>query len=681
MLKHNYLYIILCRFVSSYGIIFGFLCAAFVLISGFQHDQSVALVCVVAYFIFAFVLGWNAKAFGLSAIVFLLPLTPTLNYQITSIFPFLKLPVSLSGIRLISGFVIGALARQMITDRSIIASYKSPGIINFACLLVSCSVAIAISRNIWMSGSVFSVKGLFFNSTHFLINGWHDDYYPLTDLMAFGLGAVFISCVISTLKDEANASIKIINPILWSIIVAGIWAIIQNRSGLGLAMSSASGNRYYQLFGYASTGFQPDIHSFSAHMLLGAIGAWGCLFIKRDQISRWLIVAAILVGWIGLWMTKSRGSILLALLMYAFVGAVLLWKKNKLYFFITTTCILFGLSTTYLFHRWGMSIIPLWLLQYSETIPKLNINNLEALNTHFGNRAEIYHAGLRMFQAFPLMGIGQGEFYRMSGIQEFAKSKFLGQLGGENAHNYFLQTLVETGLIGATVLIAVLILPWIKTKERQSLIPAYAMIVSIGLGNLFAHALLVRENFFLLCALIGLIYLFVDAQKTINVDQKRFSLFRYTLVVLGVLVTMLSIIEVIRSFGKFPYQYGTKCFVSRELKQNEWTSGLMEVGIPEGSSALEIVLKDTQPNIHLKPLTIELSVLDQNSRVLEMETKSIHTTGPQTLKFTIQASESETYKPSKVVVKLSKCFVPRNIGMNSDARILGVLFSEIKFSR
>lgn len=679
MLKHNYLYSFVSRFAASYGILFGWICLAFVLFAGFNHEQSNALACSVTYFLVALILGWNAKTFGLSVLVFILPLVPTLNIQISSVMPAMQFPVVLTGTRLVAGFVCGVFIKQMTIGRISSVFYKLPGVINLACVVLTCSTAIAISRNMWMSGTTFTFKGLLFNATHYTINGWLDDYYPLTDLLMYGLAAVLIACIIHTLKDETAPIIKIIKPILWGVIVAAGWAMIQNRTGYGLSYSSASGNRYYQMFGYASTGFQPDIHAFSAHMLLGAVGAWGCFYIKKEQLSRWLIVSAILMGWIGLWASKSRGSILLASIIYVIVFGIMLWRKNKLHFFIATTGVLFALSTTYVFHRWGLSIIPLWLIQYSESLPKLNVNNLEALNAHFGNRAEIYHAAIRMFQAFPLMGIGQGDFYRMSGIQEFAKSRFLGQIQGENAHNYFLQVLTETGLIGAVVLALVFIVPWLKNQDRKNMLPVYAMILSIGLGNLFAHALLVRENLFLLCTLIGLLYALIKHQSKQQSTEKYIPYLKYVLFAVSILIVVLSVKEVSRSFEKFPYAYGSKCYVSREVQNSEWTSGLIDLSIPDGVSKIELNLKDTQPGVNLKPLGLELTLLDKNARILDVQQQSIKSTGPQTVTFEVGTSMQNNAMPTRAIVKLSKCFIPRNIGMNTDSRVLGILIKDVQF--
>jgi len=64
----------------------------------------------------------------------------------------------------------------------------------------------------------------------------------------------------------------------------------------------------------------------------------------------------------------------------------------------------------------------------------------------------VYLAALKLFALYPILGLGQSEFYRQSADYALTNSYFLSvNQNGENAHNYFLQTLAETGLIGIAI--------------------------------------------------------------------------------------------------------------------------------------------------------------------------------------------------------------------------------------
>jgi O-antigen ligase len=677
------------RVLSLFGAVFSFVCLLTVLGSSIEPNLSIKFWYLLAYFLFALSLGWNSQRGGLGLLVFLLPLLPTLHIQLLVPFPTLAPPPEINGINLVAGFVLGDISQRFLKQKTLTAAdWTLPTILNLVCVFVSISASLAIARNLWQSTSAFSLSGLWFNAFNFRMNAWRDDFFPLNDLLTYGVAAALLSCVIYNLKRSKSPERDVLLPLLWGVIVAAGWGALQNTTGMGLPYSSASGNRFSQALGFASAGFQPDIHAFSAHMLLGAIGAWGCFFVRDKPLSRVLIVTAICMGWIGLIMSKSRGALVLAVFVYCVGLGVLLWRKSKLYFFMTTTALLFAILAIYVAHRWGLSIIPLWLIQYSESLPKLNINNLAALNQSFGYRAEIYHAALRMFSAFPLMGIGQGEFYRMSGFGSFSQSTFLGAINGENAHNYFLQTLTELGLVGCFLFLIALILPILKSGSMLMLRPAIFICSAIALGNIFAHSLLVRENFFLLCCILGLLY--AQSKKNqrhsephtsyINTWLKFKPKFYYPIAALSCLVLILAAKEIYQSFERFPYTYGLVCHRSLPITSDGWSSGLIELDAPLQARAIQLNLNGVPPDVLKKPLTLELLTVSTNKgqQVKVTQTRTISTPGPQTITLPIDLG-AELNHPIQLKIMLSRCFTPRNLGFSTDPRRLGMQIRDIQF--
>ena len=668
---------------AVYACLFSALCVVFVLLNELELSQPVQLWCSLIYLLFAFTLGWHAQAGGISILVFLFALTPTLNFQVSALLPLLAAPKSITGATLITGFVTGdACRRLLIRPPPPLLAWKLPNTLNLVCVLVTVSASIAIARNLWQSASMFTFDGMLYNALRFRMNAWRDDYFPLTDLFYYGIAAALINSIIMNIRESKNPEGEILKPILWGVIFAAAWGVIQNKTGIGLPHSSASGNRYSQGLGFASAGFQPDIHAFSSHMLLGVIGAWGCFYIRDRSFSRVLIFAAISMGWIGLVMSKSRGAIVLALLAYLLVLGVTLWRKSKLYFFITTTLLLFFILMTYLFHRWGLSIIPLWLIQYSESLPKLNVNNLAVLNEHFGYRAEIYRAALRMFDAFPLMGIGQSEFYRMSGFESFSKSRFLGMINGENAHNYFLQVLTETGLIGLGIFALVFLKPVLNSEISKQAMPSIFMLIAFGVGNIFAHSLLIKENLFLLCCVLALMYIEIGHVKALdkparNCLSKLFNQTRYQFlsVIFALVLIAFAVREVYVSFGKYPYVYGLVCQHAGEVKPNEWSSGLIQIQASPTVKRIELNLSDVPPDVSRVPLVLEWFGVSRTGDSGPSQFLSIDKSGPQKLTMPILP-----ISPSGDIIKivLSRCFTPRNLGVNSDSRRLGVLIQNVQ---
>ncbi|MDN3988230.1 O-antigen ligase family protein [Zwartia vadi] len=641
------------------------------------------------YFFAALLLGWFSRSLGLSIVIFLLPLTPTINQQFAAILPLLEVKRTLSGFDLIAGFVVGTVVRYLTLPTQGRTSWALPPTISLACIVLTISVVLAIARNLWQAASVFSFAGLKYNALHLSSIGWRDDYYPLVDFFSYGLAIAFIACVLQILGEDERPEDTVLKPLLWGVIVSALWSVLQSKTGLGLPHSSASGNRYYQGFGFAGTGFQPDIHAFSGHMLLGVVGACGCYFLKDTKISRWLITAAILMGIVGLAVSKSRGSALLACMFYLMLAGWWLWRRDKAYVFMATTAIFFGMGAVYIFHRWGMSIIPLWFIQYIESLPRLHIHNLEALNAHFGHRAEIYRAAIRMFESFPLMGLGLGTFYRMSGTLEFSGSKFLAAINGENAHNYFLQILAETGVVGFIVFAAVIIVPVLRAKGSRRLLPVGTMLIAFGLGNIFAHSLLIRENFFLFAACIAVLYVkaqrIVDSAQNIQINPlhedikahhiKFQHLSRWALP-LSLILVLLIVREVYVSFGKFPYLYGARCYAPTELKTDDWTTGMFVLNVPADAKGVILNIRESQPFLKGVPLSLEVSAKTPDaSEKLKTLRNELGPVSPQSIVVSFEDFGSKTLR--QLIFTTSRCFTPKNLGVNADPRRMGIVVQEI----
>jgi hypothetical protein len=674
---------------SWFALALAALCTLVVLGNNLSQGVAGLPYYALSYFFAALLLGWYARSFGLSIVIFLLPLTPTINQQLAAILPLFEVKRAMSGYDLVAGFVVGSVIRYLALPIKGRTSWRLPPAINFACIVLTFSVVLAIARNSWQAASVFSFAGLKYNVVHMFNIGWRDDYYPLVDFFSYGLAVAFVACALQVLSEDEQPEKTVLKPLLWGVIISALWSVVQSKTGLGLPHSSASGNRYYQGFGFAGTGFQPDIHAFSGHMLLGVVGAWGCYFLRDVKISRWLITAAIVMGLVGLAVSKSRGSALLACAFYVVIAGWWLWRRDKAYVFMATTALFFGMGAVYIFHRWGMSIIPLWFIQYIEALPRLHIHNLDALNAHFGYRAEVYRAAMRMFEEFPLMGLGQGTFYRMSGTLEFSGSKFLAAINGENAHNYFLQILAETGLIGFITLAAVIITPIVRARFSRCLLPVGTMLIAFSLGNIFAHSLLIRENFFLFAACVALLYVqaqrSIDVRLTENANQYIESLRRWHLnpqnlkrvtLILGLVMAALVIREAYTSFGRFPYLYGERCYAPTVFKTGDWTSGKFILDVPAEAKSVELKIRETQPAFDREPLFLSVTVQQSEVAVAQKTLRyDLSINSPQNI--VVPFDSFGTNIPKQLVFITSRCFTPKNLGVNSDPRRLGIVVESV----
>jgi O-antigen ligase len=119
------------------------------------------------------------------------------------------------------------------------------------------------------------------------------------------------------------------------------------------------------------------------------------------------------------------------------------------------------------------------------------VNNLKSSENLNGDmRIAIWTDAYEVFKEAPILGHGVGdgleliiEKHRINGIADAYQYKF-------NAHNQFLETATQTGLIGLLSLILILVVPLINSiSSRQELLFLVIMIVFI---NLLFESMLVR---------------------------------------------------------------------------------------------------------------------------------------------------------------------------------------------
>jgi hypothetical protein len=166
-----------------------------------------------------------------------------------------------------------------------------------------------------------------------------------------------------------------------------------------------------------------------------------------------------------------------------------------------------------------------------------------------------------MFSQYPWFGVGNGEFFRLSSVFEFSNSPSMVRAGGENAHNYFLQTLTEVGIVGTLSFITVFLWPFFNVKKRVVLFPVTYGIFSLFLGNLYSHSFLLRENLMLLSIFVGLLYSYTWKRKTCLFFYSQAVGKQYLIIICFCVIfisTLLGITnEVMSSFGKLPFIYGS----------------------------------------------------------------------------------------------------------------------------
>ena len=636
-------------------------------------------ISALCFFTILGISAFNSR-FGLMACIFALPLLPTATTQIQAFTGYGRIfPIYSPGFDVVVGFSIGIVINKLFTrDKSKLFYFPWPLLLLLAGILISTSLAIA--RNLHQTQSSFQSAALIYNLLHFRTIGWHDDYRPLFDCIAYICGIGFIAILVPLLQRAGDRNELIFRPLIASTLIAVFVGAVQSQTARGLTEWQAWYFRHDSL-GFIALGMQPDIHAFAGQMMLGAVGLFGFLYAARSLSDRLAIMFTLPLAWAALVLSKSKSSVALALLLILVIALVWWYRHHKK--MLKAIAILLLMILVFLMSAYALKSLLLPLL--NELLLKLGLGDLSSINIKMAYRPEIFQAALHMLAKFPLLGLGQGDFYRLSADPAFSQSAFLSEtLNGENTHNYFLQILVENGLIGFFIFLFAIIYPVKKTVARKTLVPATVALASIFVSNIYAHSLLVRENFFMAAAFVALLYAWQCSlqQSSPSVDGKNIRLTNPQLIVLVLLVSLVGIFslrEVKRSFQKIPFTYDAQCFKNRPLAEDGWTAGIFETPLLSGSSGVQISLKDIQPGVANQPLGAVLRINDATGLTVVSDELSFRVNQPTMIEIKLPRDMTATSDIDyRVVLTLSRCFIPRNLGINADSRRLGVAIESVR---
>ncbi len=648
---------------------------------------------------FGFLTACLSIRLAIMGCMFALPLLPTIAPNIQLYLGYGRvLGEQAAGLDLVTGMLCGACLKWLTIKNHVKTPLSMPWQTGLVLIIITASVAVAIARNLHQTGSTFVPQVLIYNLLHLRSLGWHDDYRPLLDWAAyagaFGLMAVFIPA----LKRSSQRNALVFWPLILSLVISALVGWRQSATGIGLSFDQR--NFRVDQFGFVAQGFQPDMHAFGGLLLIGAIGLFGYLYSSKSLTLRLAMITLVIpLSWIVLFLSKSRASFGFGLLAL-FVIAVVWWFRKSGYLLkalsvIATVCCVALISLILLYNFWDSTVLLL--------IQQLGIPDFYTFNYKLSYRPEVYRAGFFMFMLFPFFGLGQAEFYRQSANYDLTHSFFLSiQQNGENAHNYFLQILVENGLVGFLTFLILVFYPITKIHNKRLLIPAGVALLAVFAGNLFSHSMLVRENLLIAAAFLSLMYACLQAEQEQQMDgssptipatssgdlthalDKRFILrlpessiqrvtcFTAALLILGGLFTK----EVYQSLRSKVFESDLQCSKFRRLDPDGWTSGLYVVAMPKGSQGVRIRLISTQPDVGRRPLPGTLTLVDHNYATVLKQDLSFRTNEPQELEL-ILPNGVVSGRDYRVELKLDRCFIPRNIGMNGDGRRLGVRIGSV----
>lgn len=629
--------------------------------------------------------GLHSVRLGVMACVFALPLTPNFAIQFQAFTGYGRIAQSHNGgLDLIAGLLIGTVIHRVLRRRTATRVIAVPWPVGLVMIFLTISVIIAIARNLHQSSSPFAFSVLAYNLLHLRTIDWHDDYRPLFDWVAYGVAFAFIGMLVPALKSFADRNDVIFRPLIVGLVIAAIVGILQSQIGIGLDQ--------FQLrfrpdrLGFMAVGLQPDLHAYAGHMLIGALGLFGYAATVRRPTQRIILYACVIpLSWAGLVLSKSKASLVLGL--FFLLAMLLVWQLRRSRHFVSilkgSGLALAALVVAAIAFRHPLGSLVLAMTQH------WGITNFSEFNVALTYRPENFMAALRMLQLFPVLGLGQSEFYRQSANYQLSQSYFLAiEQNGENAHNYFLQTLAETGLAGGALFALMLAYPFLRSRSRQDLLPAAIGLGSVFVGNLFAHSMLVRENLFVAASLLALLYAWseCDPVRSAGVASQHNAPARggsspaviAACVMLVGMLALISVREVYHSFSKFPFTFDTQCYKSKPLDADGWMTGLYEIPMLPATRQMTFEVKGLPPDIAQRPLRVTLSIVRGEREILATREIMLTADGPFSLPIRLPGEQRVEGETTRAVISLGKCFIPRNLGINADGRRLGLQLRAVR---
>lgn len=539
----------------------------------------IIIFCVVALFIHYLTsyfqpVRWPTKSFFIASIcltiisrhcsvwmlVLILPLLPELHIQSEYILhPSVKYFVSFPAVDLIAGLAVGTCIRKVIIEKNFrVSAFHLPWPFGMALLIITMSVSLSVFRNLARQGEEFSWPSFFEALTRFKLLDRLEIYYPIADLITFGFAGLLIIILLDFFNKNKDKNELIFFPIIWGLLISALWGLFQSATSFGL--TSKTSEYRLEVLGFGAQGFQPDLHAYAAHMMIGTIGCIGIFSALTNRRARILTLVTWIICWIVLLLSKSRASLLLSLGASIFL---IPWLYNNIFPNKRTLSILATLLSLSLFLLFAYIFGALQWVGDSVAVIKIkDINNYDAMNELSRYRIDIQSAALKMGMKFPLFGLGQGLFYPLSGVGDFSQSEYLISRGGDNAHNYFLQTFTELGIIGIGAFLVIFSYPVLSLEKKKILIPSALLVLAVFLGNVYSHSLIIRENLYFLTIVMALIYSYQDNNKDINGSNNgsRYAFNRVSVIfymiaasILAVFLVFATIFEIQSSFVSPPF--------------------------------------------------------------------------------------------------------------------------------
>lgn len=639
-----------------------------IVLATFVREREQLLIDIGFWFFsIPFVVSLVSMRAGVLAGVLLLTISPGLHHHLNLVAGTHLNAWSFAGVDCAIGFVTAWIVRGGFAEATLLLQRFPSGAVLALHAWVALSALIATVRNVWQSASELTLRGFAYNAWLIRALDARDDFFPLQDVYYFGVAVVTSFCLWALARRYGTG---LVHAVLGMVLVGATgnaaFALVQKTTGTGWFAGAPTD----------VNSFWPDIHSFAGLMAIAlAIGVGRFAAGNPTGRRRALIAAAMLASMLGLYLSGSRSTLLIVVVVLSATGAwaamVLLrgWHRT-----VVVSGVLLLVFTAGLIFAYGYRGVSF------ETLgDAFDASRPGALNSALSHRPEIWWAALRMYADFPLFGLGQGTFHRLSAIADFSRSEALVIMGGGGAHNYFLHTFVELGPVGAGIVVLIAI-PFVRAGSINLKLVSFYALLGIAVGNVYGHSLLVREMLVLGAVCAGL---YVWQIQTVAGDRwrapSRGLLTAATIVLVPAAIG--AVAQAGASFAQEPFTYGRRCFETHPLQADSWTTGYLRTPVPRGAVTAKIDYVRAPLDVQRRGLDVEFWIMDSTgARRLHASRSEAGDASGKSLVLQLGDATEERH----LEIRPSHCFVPLDLGypMNRrhDTRRLGIQLTGLHFS-
>jgi putative inorganic carbon (hco3(-)) transporter len=328
-------------------------------------------------------------------------------------------------------------------------------------------------------------------------------------------GLAIYLLILNTVRTAA-----VLRRCLWAMVAAGVLlgsaTLVQNRTYRydrdfgGLALTHTSTTQQEAVMGSEEGGRvdegrpramgpigDPNFYAQIMVVLLPIVALR--LWAERKRSLRWLAALAIVPILAGMVLTFSRGAGLAALFFCVALVALRYLKVRYAVIPLVAAVIVVALTPDY--------------ASRLSTLTKMASPGMRAADSSLRERTTIYLSGIQVFLDHPVLGVGVGQ------VQEYLPeySNYIGHSRLQRkmgAHNMYLETLAETGILGFAAFMAIVatvvrrlwrVRQYWKVRQPEYVHTATSLLLALAVflvTGLFLHLAYARY-FWLLLAIAG----------------------------------------------------------------------------------------------------------------------------------------------------------------------------------